>query len=449
MKKEIIIGVLAVGLAGTAIYGYQEHQKNEALLTAAENTYQRSFHDLSYQMDVLNDKIGTTLAMNSRKSLSPALSDVWRMAYEAQHLVGMLPLSTVELTKTEEFLSDIGKFSHLSAVRDLEKEPLTKKEYERLKQLYAQSGEIQQELRSIQAKVMSDDLRWADLETALADGNEPKDNTIIDGLSTVEKKVTGYSEASQLNPTHVSHKETDQRYRTIQGKTISKQQAIEIARKYAGFGMKAAATVQENGTGSDFPFYSVTVTDPKSDSKFVIDITKVAGYPIIFMNNRPIGKAELSLNDAAGKAEEFLKENKYSSMELYESSQYDSTGVFNFVYVENGVRVYTDSIKIKVALDNGSIIGFSAADYVKTNKTRNLGEPSITKEEAKKKINPKVNIMEDRLAVIMDQNGKEILCYEFMGVLDDETYRIFINAANGDEELVEKLADNELSATSF
>ena len=57
--------------------------------------------------------------------------------------------------------------------------------------------------------------------------------------------------------------------------------------------------------------------------------------------------------------------------------------------------------------------------------------------------------MEDRLAVIMDQNGKEILCYEFMGVLDDETYRIFINAANGDEELVEKLADNELSATSF
>ncbi len=49
----------------------------------------------------------------------------------------------------------------------------------------------------------------------------------------------------------------------------------------------------------------------------------------------------------------------------------------------------------------------------------------------------------------MDQSGKEVLCYEFIGLLDDETYRIFINAANGDEELVEKLADNELSAATF
>ncbi|MGR5914373.1 hypothetical protein ACT7DA_18980 [Bacillus pacificus] len=30
----------------------------------AENSYQRAFHDLAYEVDLLHDKIGTTLAMN-------------------------------------------------------------------------------------------------------------------------------------------------------------------------------------------------------------------------------------------------------------------------------------------------------------------------------------------------------------------------------------------------
>ena len=95
----------------------------------AENNYQRAFHELNYQIDLLHDKIGTTLAMNSRKSLSPALVDVWRITSEAQNDVGQLPLALLPFNKTEEFLSDIGDFSYRTAVRDLEKEPLNDEEY--------------------------------------------------------------------------------------------------------------------------------------------------------------------------------------------------------------------------------------------------------------------------------------------------------------------------------
>src|SRR3954469_4795754 len=66
MIRGIIIGVLAVGVAGTAYWGYQEHREKNAILLNAENNYQRAFHELTYQMDLINDKIGTTLAMNSR-----------------------------------------------------------------------------------------------------------------------------------------------------------------------------------------------------------------------------------------------------------------------------------------------------------------------------------------------------------------------------------------------
>ena len=74
MARGIIIAVLSVALVGTAYWGYQEHQAKNQVAIAAENMYQKSFHNLSYEMDLLNDKLGTTLAMNTRtpcRSRSP------------------------------------------------------------------------------------------------------------------------------------------------------------------------------------------------------------------------------------------------------------------------------------------------------------------------------------------------------------------------------------------
>ncbi|MCL6574437.1 MAG: germination protein YpeB, partial [Bacillus sp. (in: Bacteria)] len=179
MIRGIIIGVLTIGVVGTAYWGYQEHQEKNAVLLHAENNYQRAFHDLSYQMDLLHDKIGTTLAMNSRHSLSPSLTEVWRITSEAHSDVGQLPLTLLPFNKTEEFLANIGNFSYRVAVRDLDKEPLSKDEYESLKVLYKRSGDIQNELRNVQQLVLKNNLRWMDVELALASGEESADNTII------------------------------------------------------------------------------------------------------------------------------------------------------------------------------------------------------------------------------------------------------------------------------
>src|SRR6478736_1183690 len=131
MIRTILIVLLAIGVVGVGYWGYSEHQEKDAVLLQAENTYQRAFHDLSYQLDLLNDKIGGTLAMSSRDQLSPALAEVWRLTSEAHNNVGQLPLSLLPFNKTEEFLSDVGDFTYKVAVRDLSKSPLTDKDYTR------------------------------------------------------------------------------------------------------------------------------------------------------------------------------------------------------------------------------------------------------------------------------------------------------------------------------
>ncbi|WP_066257255.1 germination protein YpeB [Neobacillus drentensis] len=442
MIRGILIGVLAIGVAGTAYWGYQEHQEKNAILLNAENSYQRAFHDLSYQVDLLHDKIGTTLAMNSRHSLSPSLIEVWRITSEAHGDVGQLPLTLLPFNKTEEFLAKIGNFSYRTAVRDLDKKPLSKDEYNTLKVLYKQSADIQDELRNVQHMVLKNNLRWMDVELALASGKETTDNTIIDGFKTVEKTVTGYEE-TDMGPTFVNMQKKDENYQKIKGKTISKQDAINIAKKYMKIDGDSEVKVTKNGKGSDYGFYSVSIKNKKTGDEASMDITKKVGHPIWFINHRDVKKQVLSLNDADNKAATFLKDTGFKDLEIFESTQYDNIGVFNFVSKINGIRIYPEAIKVKVALDNGDIIGVSAGEYLKSFQTRKIEKPSISVKQAQEKVNPNFKVMENRQAIIINDLNKEVLCYEFLGTIDDDTYRIFINAKSGEEEEVEKLKNAE------
>ncbi|HLU22623.1 MAG TPA: germination protein YpeB [Bacillaceae bacterium] len=442
MVRNILIVVLAIGVAGAAYWGYQEHQEKNAILINAENNYQRSFHDLSYQIDILHDKIGTALAMNSRKSLSPALAEVWRITSEARGNVGQLPLTLLPFNKTEEFLTNIGNFSYRTAVRDLDKEPLSDDEYGLLKELYAQSDEIRGELRKVQHLVLENNLRWMDVELALASGKETADNTIIDGFKTVEKTAEGFDQENLQNPSIMPFQEKEENFEHIKGKEISEDEALELAKKHADLKKVTEYNVAESGKGSPYGFFSVNLDDGKGQG-VSMDLTKKGGYPIWFMNHREVGDRKISLNDAVNKASDFLQKHNYKNLELSQSMQYDNTGLLTFVTVQNGVLIYPESIKVKVALDNGQVVGFSAGDYLKGLRDREIVDPEISMEDARGYINSNVEIMDNSLAIIVNDLGEEVLCYEFIGTLDNDTYRIYINAKNGIEEKIEKLQNAE------
>ncbi|EPZ38449.1 sporulation protein YpeB [Anoxybacillus ayderensis] len=442
MLRILLIGALSIGIAGTAYWGYREHQQKNAILIHAENNYQRAFHDLTYQIDLLHDQIGTTLAMNSRQSLSPALAEVWRLASEAHATVGQLPLSLLPFNKTEEFLSNIGSFSYRAAIRDLDKQPLNAEEYKTLQQLYKKSADIQQELRNVQHLVLENNLRWMDVELALATNNRPNDNTIIDGFKTVEKNVQSYNE-TDFGPSFTSIEKRTKGFEHISGKKITKEEAKQIAKTFLGLKGNEDIQVVHSGEGASDAFYSVTIKHPKTKSETYMDITEKGGYPIWVIENRPVNKQNISLNEATMRGLQFLKQHKFNNFELYESTQYDHVAVLTFVTAKDGVRIYPESIKMKIALDDGNIIGFSARDYLSSKRERKIPKPSISIEQARKKMNPNVAIMEERKAIIMNNMNQEVLCYEFLGTLGDDTYRIFINAQNGIEEKVEKLQNPE------
>ncbi len=445
MIRWLLIAVLTVGITGTAVWGYQEHQEKNAILIQAENSYQRAFHDLTYQLNLLHDKIGTTLAMNSQKQLSPQLAEIWRLTSEAHNDVGQLPLALMPFNKTEEFLANIGEFSYRTAIRDLNKNPLKDDEVKLLEKLYEQSGSIKKQLRKVQYMVLNDNLRWMDVQLALAT-NEKSDNKIIDGFKTVEKNVEGYTEGD-LGPTFTGASKDNHKYRNISGEDISEKQAKEKATDIFEVPKDAKVNITKSGKGADIPTYSVSYRSKGKNG--YMDLSVQGGHPINVLVERNLKEPSISLYQSLEKAKSFLKKNKFDSMEPYQSSQYENIGVFGFLYVQDQVRIYPDSLQVKVALDNGDILGLSARNFLKNHQKRDIPEPSLSEEEAQEKVNPSVKIQESHLAIIENDLNEEVLCYEFLGTLGGSTYRIFINAEDGMEEKVEKLKEAEMNfATS-
>jgi spore germination protein len=434
------MALLTIGIIGTGYWGYQEHQDKNSILIKAENSYQRAFHDLNNNMGNLEDELGKSIAMNSRKLIAPCMTNIWRLTYTAQSNVGQLPLTMMSFAKTEEFLADIADFTYDIGMRDLDKEPLTDKEWKRLKTLHGQAKEIQGELRKVQTKVLNQNLRWMDVEMAVAAENTDMGQTITDGFEGLDEQVQGYIETEGGATDNKFGAQFSDKKKEIEGDEVTEEQVKKKVRKFLKLNGNTDMEISENKGGREFTSYSVSIQPPDRENKISLDVSKKGGHVLWLLDSRDIEETKIGLNKAQNKALKFLKERGITSMESIESNQYDNVGVFDFVYQKDDVRIYTDLIRVKVALDNGDIIGYEAMDYVIAHdEQREIPEVKISLEEAKSKVNKNLEIHEDHLSMVEIEPGEIKLCYELLGTIGNETYRIFVNALTGDEEKIEKM----------
>ncbi|MFC5531718.1 germination protein YpeB [Cohnella yongneupensis] len=439
--SSILFPIAVIVLIGSIVWGYQEHQEKNAILIKAENQYQRAFHDLNHHMDRLYDELGQTLAVSatSQGMQRKGLVNVWRLTSQAQNEINQLPLALLPFNKAEQFLSRINNFAYQTAVRDLTKQPLTQQELKMMKSLYTAAGTVNKELGTIQEAVISDHLRWMDVEIAMASENTPHDNTIIDGFKAMDKQMGEYPE-NEWGPSALS---TD-RIRSakgLQGKDMTAEQIKKKALDFLGAsGAGKEPKVTEAGSKTDLPAYSVTIAGT-GGSTTELDYTRKGGNLLWYLNSRAVKSRKLNFDTARNKASQFLLRHDYKSMTPVTYDEYDHVAVFTFVKAIDNVRFYPDKVTVRVALDNGEVVGLQASDHVFAPKLLTPGKPKVTKEQAQKGLNPDFRIQEYRQAVIENDMQKLVLCHEFIGKINDRNYRIFMNADNGTEETIEEIPD--------
>jgi spore germination protein len=439
--SSIMFPIFTLLFFGAIVWGYQEHQDKNSVLIKAENQYQRAFHDLSHHVGRLHDQLGQTLAVSSTSQdmQRKGLVNVWRMTSEAQNEINQLPLTMLPFNKAEQFLTRISSFAYRTAVRDLNKQPLTQDELKTMKSLYKTSDSVNQQLGKVQDAVIANHLRWMDVEAAIASKNGPNDNSIIDGFKAVDKQMGAYPE-NEWGPSAMS---TDRKLSSagLDGNNVTADEVKKKALDFLGHQAKGTdVVVTEAGTKTDLPAYTVSVKS-QNNVNIQMDYTRKGGYLLWFMNPRDVKSRKLNFDTARSKASQFLVRHNYMDMSPITYDEYDHVAVFTYAHTINNVRIYSDKVTVRVALDNGEIVGLQALDHVFAKKLLTPGKPKMTKEEAQKGLNPDFRVEDYTLSVVENDMKQLVLCHEFTGRINDHRYRIFMNADTGIEESIEEIPD--------
>ncbi|MHA7963625.1 germination protein YpeB [Paenibacillus sp. CAU 1782] len=438
--SSIMFPVLAVMLVGALFWGYQEHQEKNSILIKAENQYQRAFHDLTFHVDKLHQQLGNTLAVNSTSKdfHRKGLVNVWRLTSQAQNEISQLPLSFLPFTEAENFLSHISNFAYKTAVRDLTRQPLSEGEFKTLKALYDKSGEIVQDLNRMQQDVIASNLRWMDVEVAIAADQATSGNVIVDGLRSVDQKVSAYPELD-WGPS-VSSMYERRTVKLLSGEPVT---ANDIKTKAASFLGAGVSGIQVAENGKDTPFASYSVRADHNGSVAQLDYTAKGGQLLSYRNDRDIGKSAIDFQKAQNAADTFLDSHDLKGMKPISYDQYGDTGNFTYVGTQNGVLIYPEKLTVKVALDKGDVVGLQASDYVYEHRNRELPSPIMSKEQARKSLNPEMKVSGEELALIKNEMGEEVLCHEFTGGINGYLYKVYINADTGYEEAIEPMTPED------
>ncbi|WP_159882960.1 germination protein YpeB [Paenibacillus puerhi] len=441
----IMFPILLVALIGTGLWGYMEHQEKNSVLIKAENQYQRAFHDLSFHVGKLHNELGNTLAVNatSQDAYKKGLINVWRITSQAQNEISQLPLTLLPFNKTEEFLANISNFAYRAAVRDLSKQPLSQDEMKTLRTLYEHSTQINKDLRQVQSTVMAQNLRWMDVELALATQKEPQDNAIIDGFTSMDKKVSEYPEID-WSPAVMSMNQSLKRNMTmLSGNEVTADEIKMKAAQFLGAIDPSVIQVVENGTGTPYQSYSAFVPKEGTQDGAHLDYSKKGGQLLWYNEARDVKSKQLDLRQARDIAAQFLDDHGYDGMTAVSYDEYSNVADITFASRNQDVINYLEKVAVKVALDNGEVTGLEARDYVYDKKERQLAAPKLTEEEAKKTLSPEFKAESVRKALIRNDVEEEVQCYQVVGRVNGGLYSIYVNADSGAHEKIDRISEEE------
>ena len=351
---------------------------------------------------------------------------LWREANLAQTYLASLPIESQELEKTEKFLNQVSDYSYTLSRKNIKGEDLSEEDLNNLEELHDYSLELKQVLNQLSEDLEKGNMTWKDLTNNNQDSFSQAVSSNLDIFSSLEEDFHEYS--GLIYDGAFSEHLTSEDPKGLTGNDISEEDAKNKIKEVFQDDVKDLSSLGEN-ENSELPSYNFSFKNQK-DENITIAITKKGGHIVYFNCNRDIEKENLSYDDANKKGLEFL--NKLGINNMKETYYLNENGIItiNYAYVQNNIIMYPDLIKVKIALDDGEILGIETKGYLNNHLEREISKDIISKEDAKKKLNKNLNIQSEGLAIIPTEYKTEILCYEFKGKINDNEFIVYINAKN-------------------
>lgn len=428
----ILLGIVIVALG---IYAYNLHKKYEI---AEENKYNMAFYEVVDYVQNIETYLAKSLISNSPEHGAETLTNVWREAGLAQTYLAQLPINSSQLGNTSKFLNQVSDYSYSLSRKNIEGMELTQEDLNNIKELHKYSVDLENTLNQLSTDLNNGRIKWSELTKTnmLAYATEVSSIT-SDSFSSLEENFHEYS--GLIYDGAFSEHITSVEKKGLTGEDIDEETSKRIAENF--YGSENIEKIKEvtYSENANIQSYDITIKLKDIEEEATISITKKGGH-IIFSNyNKNVETEIISQEDADKIGKQFLEEHGYSNMK--ETYYLKESGIvtINYAYeqtTEDGeeVVIYPDLIKVKVALDDGSVLGLETTGYLNSHEERDVSEVKITKEQAKETLNKEIQIQSENLAIIPTEWKTEVLCWEFKGKVEDSEFLVYINAESGEEE---------------
>ena len=427
------LGILIVFLA---IMWYRCYSKSKETEIALANSYDRAFFELTDYVSDIDALLSKAQLAASPAQMASISNEIFMQAAEAKSRFGDLPYQDVNLENTAKFLAQVGDYTYVLSQNMINGEEISQEEYDNLSALNSYAAELSQRLSAIQSDIYSGEIRLSSSGEA---NTVYASDSILTDLENVEKSFDGYPSLIYDGP-FSEHIESIESYMLKNAPEITQDEALMKANDFLGArGDGLAYEAETSGTAVDCYIFSKN----DDNGSMTVSVTKRGGYILYFLQNREIGTPNHDINSATELAAQFLSSNGFSDFTDSYYEVQNNIATINFAYVQDGVKCYSDLIKIRVALDNGDIIGAECKGYIMNHRERDLSKVSLTEEEARNHVSTHLDVTAVSKAVIPKDSLQEVLCYEFKGTYMDKNFIVYVNADNGREEEIMLLIESE------
>ncbi len=418
LAAVISLGVVTLALGSMLTYGWINM---DGMTTDMATVHTESLYELNSIIDNLDTNLSKARVANTRGEQVKLLSNVAIESEMAEIVLERLPMDMQFTQNMSSFVNKMGDSaqSMLYAVANGKK--LTQSQIATIEHMYKTNLQLKQTINEL---------------TANCDGKEMikamrgKQNSLMYvTFGEIENNVVETPKEIHDGPFAENIKKAGAK--NLAGlEEVSCARAEELAKQYfKGYevtDVKCTGEVQ----AENLSCYNVSMQT--KDGEMSAQLSKQGGKVVEFNSYKDCSAKNFSVERCIDIAEDFLKDLGFKNMKAVWSSENGTTCNLNFAYMQNGVVIYSDMVKLKVCEERGIVTGMEGLAYVLNHTQRDLGEAKISAGEAKGALNGGFNTETSRLCLI-PVNGGETLCYEFYGTFGDDVYYIYVDAVTGDE----------------
>ncbi|MCI8459569.1 MAG: hypothetical protein HFE46_07905 [Clostridia bacterium] len=402
---------------------------NSKTQQAVERTHEQNLYELGDNLTNVEINLSKLMVAPDGQYAAVLLTDIYSSALAAEKALASLPVDWHAAEDAAGFLNRVADFAACYQ-KALVGGRSGKGFAGNVEDMYVTARQLNAEIGNSVALVAQNKLDIRKITSA-----KPYNYRYRAGESIAHNSVE-YPEMIYDGP--FSDGRTDDVYRLFEGAPyVTLDEAKEIALSVLPEWQNKR--VQSVGKSEKEPLYEITVSSDNGNA--YMSIGEHGGKVVNFTAWRDMGNVMLGEASAKACAKDFAARLGYDVEPVW----YLATGgvaYVNLAPIENDVVLYTDLVKVKVALDNGEALGLEAKNYCLNHTQRDM-RLVMNRAAVPKLIDGRLQLNNVRGALIPLEGDEARLCYEAACEYKGLDYFVYIDAVTGETVQILRTVDSD------